>query len=223
MRKEAISGPVVDLLQELRQHDEMRVKKLLDAGLLTRLLKANVKEVNLDSFEQILGLKGPPSPLRITRNFFGTIDGARQVLKKAGISVGIWGNEMLAEASKVEKSDRLAMEEVCMVFISNEALGYPCQFTHREIFVSAAKRGLQKCIIDDAIAARIQYRLQPYDMHIRIAMDAVPDKNGSKSIFRLDCTDENGLSIDGIWGDLDKVWSNREGEPTYWAFIQPEG
>jgi hypothetical protein len=49
-------------------------------------------------------------------------------------------------------------------------------------------------------------------------MDAIPDAKGNPSIFRLDCTDEDGLSIGGICGDLDRKWD--DGKRVYWLFIE---
>lgn len=216
-----ISGPMIDLIGEVGRQGATneRLRRLNESGLFARLLKANVGEVDVAAFEQLLGLQGPPSPLRIVRNYFSSLSEMREALRLGKCSVGKWANEMLDILAMVPRPAEVKYEPKMIAIVSNEWLGIPNSWTYLQILESGEKRGLRRCIPDDAIMIRLKYKKQPYGEHIRVAMDPVPDIKGDPSIFRLENTDEDGLKIDGICGHPDREWSGK----TYWAFEKLAG
>lgn len=213
-----ISGPMLDLIGEVgrQRASNERIRRLNESGLFARLLKANVGEVDIAAFEQLFGLQGPPSPLRIVRNYFPALLDLREALRLEKCYVGKWANEMLDILAMVPRAAGAKPEQKMISIVSNEWLGLPDKWTYRQVLASGAKRGLGKCIPEDALMIRLKYKKQPYGEHIRVAMEPVPNIKGNPSIFQLENTDEDGLKIDGICGDLDREWSSTG--KVYWAF-----
>lgn len=212
----AISGPMFDLIGEVRRQGipDVRIQKLIESGLFARLLKANVGGVDKVGFDRLLGLQGPPSPMHISKGLFRGFDEVRAEFANLGLHIGEWASRMLNQINAEAYLPGIH-KGVTIAIISSAKLGFSGEFSYREIFEAAAKKGWGKCTVEDAIMIRRSYWLQPYGEYIRIAMDPIPDGKENPSIFYLGNTDENGLLIEGVCGDLDRRWSHHS---MYWAF-----
>lgn len=215
----AISGPMFDLIAEVRRQgiSDVRIQRLMGSGAFTKLLRANIGAIDGHALERVLGLAGPPNVLQIKTGGAVSYSGIRTQTFREGISIGTWGDDMICRLARtpIDPSDEeIGVREV--VFRSSESLGIGGEFDLRRVFAAGKANGLKLCMPEDAFKARLAYRSQPYEEHIRVAMEPIPGKEESPSIFRLDCTDEDGLSIDGMCGDLDRKWDDRKN--LYWMF-----
>lgn len=215
----AISGPMFDLIGEVRRQGvpDVRIQKLIESGLFAKLLRANLGEVNKEAFERVLGLAGPPDSLCITTGGVVSYLGIKAQIYREGMRVGAWGENMICRLARTCISPEDEEErERGIVFRSNESLGIIGSFDLRRVFAAGEARGLKLCMPEDALKVRLMYRSQPHRERIRVAMNPIPGGEESPSIFHLEYTDEDGLVIDGICGDLDRKWAERAN--LYWMF-----
>lgn len=216
MKGKAISGPMFDLIGEVRRQDpsEERIKKLNESGILAMLLKANLEYVDKDAIARALGLNGPPQSMQIAAELIRD-EPAKDVaraLSRAAIGLGYvmypWA-ELIFDAYYKNDDRRHPLPGpsiVQAVIVSTEQLGLSSQFTLPQVFEAGSVKGLKKCIPDNAVSVRVGYRNQPYREDVRVAMDPIRVEGVGPIILRLGCNDESGLMIDGMCGDLDRTW-----------------
>lgn len=217
----AISGSMFDLIGEIRrQHvSDERIRKVNESGLFAKMLKANVAEIDREAFERVLGLAGPPTELCIITGGVVNYSAIKDQIRRSRMHVADWAEDMICGLARTHVTPKFDDEESGsrkIVFKSNEDLGFSGSFDLRRVFAAGKDQGLTLCKPEDPLRVRLLYRLQPYGWQIRVAMDPIPGREEAPSIFRLECTDEEGLSIDGICGDLDRKWDERRN--LYWMF-----
>ncbi len=112
---------------------------------------------------------------------------AKQILESKGFSV-----------SKKKIS-------VDLVSPSVADLGFTKDTPLREIYARANELGLDLCPPEVGLELRMEYRNQPMDEWIAIAMEPLPDAGGSLSVFRVE-RGGGGLWLDTFWSALGSTW-----------------
>lgn len=130
-----------------------------------------------------------------------TPDEYRKALKKAGRRIGDWGDDILGRIT-------CSKEEVDLdlVVLSVGDLGFNDGARYADICAKAQELGLKLCPAEVGPALRLQYGDQPKDEWLRIAMEAMVDRDGGLGIFDVD-RGAGGLWLDGNCGRPDFVWS----------------
>ena len=129
-----------------------------------------------------------------------TPDEYRKALKKAGRRIGDWGNDILGRIT-------CSKEEVDLdlVVLSVGELGFKDGAHYADICAKAQELGLELCPAEVGPALRLQYGDQPKGEWLRIAMEAITDRDGRLSIFSVEHFG-GGLWLYGYYGHPVFVW-----------------
>jgi hypothetical protein len=129
-----------------------------------------------------------------------TPDAYRKSIKKAGRRIGAWGDDILGRisCSQVEV-------DLDLVDLSVGDLGFKGSARYADICTKAVELGLELCPAEVGPALRLQYGDQPRDEWLRIAMEAITDRDGSLSFFYVE-RGGDGLWLRGHGGLPDGVW-----------------
>ena len=140
----------------------------------------------------------------------GTIKNAdefRKALKKAGFKISDWANDIIGKPAFTVASGE---EEIQLVNLSVEELGFKNGAKYGDICARAKELGLELCPNEVGPQLRLQYKDQPKGEWLRIAMEPITDSDGDLDIFNV------GHDGDGLWlrsnlGFSDDFWdaSNR--------------
>lgn len=124
----------------------------------------------------------------------------RKAFKKAGMRIGNWGDDIL---------DRItcSKEEIDLdlVVMTVGDLGFKDGAKYSDICAKAQELGLELCPAEVGPALRLQYGDQPSGRWLRIAMEAITDRDGRLYIFLVE-HDDDGLWLRGYNGHPDYFW-----------------
>ncbi len=171
------------------------IRKLVskEGQLWLRVLEKTLRRENPWTFLQIwkiveLGTNGHPHDLR------------KHVLLN-GVFIGKESSDIL---EKVTMSPRVT--EVRVVRLTVAELGFEKGATASQIYRRAIQVGLKLCPSEVGPQLRLQYKDQPRNEHLHVAMEPLLNHGGNCRIFRL------SSDVDGLWLRTD------QGEPfTYWV------
>ncbi len=123
-------------------------------------------------------------------------------LTKQGFKIYEYAQDMLNKLESLKQK-----EKIDIVSFSVEQLGFPNGATLKEIYGKAKELGLELCPPQVGPELRLNYKDQPMDEWLRIAMDSITDRSGRPGVFDV----EHGS--DGLWlvddsGDPDSKWNS---------------
>jgi hypothetical protein len=129
-------------------------------------------------------------------------DEFRKALKKNGFKISGLVNDILG---KSEFTVAGAEEEIQLVNVSAADLGFKNGATYRGICAKAKELGLELCPNEVGPQLRLQYKDQPKDGYLRIAMEPIADSDGGLFIFYVG-RDGDVLWLNGLNYDSDDFW-----------------
>ena len=152
-------------------------------------------------------LAGPQIDLKIfktinLRTGLKTADDFRKSLRDSGNKVssganGILGNSAFTVAVKKIKID-LAIKSV-------DELGFKDGATRQRIYGRANELGLDLCPAEVGPQLRLQYKDQPEEEHLIVAMNPIADSGGALELFSVKRND-SGLWLDGYFFNPGNIW-----------------
>lgn len=125
----------------------------------------------------------------------------KQDLEKAGFKVFDRTNEIL---EKVEFSKEKKTYDLEIVSVAD--LGFTNWVLLKDIYAKAKEMGYEPCPAEVAPLLRMNYKDQPLDEWLTIAMDAITDRGGNPKLFDVG-HDFVGLWLHRNYGKLNGNWS----------------
>ena len=135
----------------------------------------------------------------------GTIKNAdefRKALKKAGSRISDWANDIIGKPAFTVASSE---EEIQLVNLSVEELGFKNGAKYGDICARAKELGLELCPNEVGPQLRLQYKDQPKGEWLRIAMEPITDSDGDLFIF-LVVHDDGDLWLGSNYGPSGYFW-----------------
>jgi len=135
----------------------------------------------------------------------GTLKNAdefRKALKKNGLKIGDWGNDILGKPAFTVTS---VEEEIQLVNLSVADLGFKDGANYGNICAKAKELGLELCPNEVGPQLRLQYKDQPKGEYLRIAMEPITDSDGYLFIFNVG-RGGDGLWLNGVYGRSGRFW-----------------
>ena len=131
-----------------------------------------------------------------------TADDFRKSLWDSGNKVsseanGILGNSAFTVAVKKIKID-LAIKSV-------DELGFKGGAIRQQIYGRANELGLDLCPAEVGPQLRLQYKDQPEEEHLIVAMNPIADSDGALELFLVE-RDDSGLWLDSYYDDPGYIW-----------------
>lgn len=127
----------------------------------------------------------------------------KAALKTAKCKVSDYANDLLGKPAFTLASEQT---EVDLVVRSVKELGFEGNATYAQICAKAVELGLELCPPEVGPQLRLQYKDQPRDEWLRIAMEAITDSGGYRYVFGVGHVG-GGLWLGWGYGDPDYVWS----------------
>jgi hypothetical protein len=97
------------------------------------------------------------------------------------MKIGDWGDDILGRIFCSQEEIDLDL-----VVMSVGDLGFKGSARYADICMKAVELGLELCPAEVGPALRLQYGDQPRDEWLRIAMEAIADRDGDRSIFYVE-------------------------------------
>ncbi len=114
----------------------------------------------------------------------------RAAIKSAKMKIGDWGDDILGRITCLQEE-----VDLDLVIMSVGDLGFKGSACYADICAKAVELGLELCPAEVGPALRLQYGDQPRDEWLRIAMEAITDRDGGRGLFCV------GHGSDGFWLD----------------------
>lgn len=131
-----------------------------------------------------------------------TADDFRKAVKKAGMKIGDWANDILGKPAFTATE---SVTEVELVVASVAELGFKDGATRKDIYVRAQELGLDLCPAEVGPQLRLQYTDQPNREWLIIAMEPITDSDGDLGLFDVEHGGD-GCFLDANGGDPDGFW-----------------
>lgn len=129
-------------------------------------------------------------------------DDFRKAVKKAGMKIGDWANDILDKPALTAMTSETEVE---LVVASVVDLGFKDGATRKDIYVRAQELGLDLCPPEVGPQLRLQYTDQPNGEWLVIAMEPIADSDGDLDLFRVE-HDGGARWLNASFGDPDDVW-----------------
>lgn len=195
-----VSGPLTDLLQKLSGENGEEWQR----GLTKFLRKENpwepVTVPELKVFKTIklgTGLKAA--------------DDFSRALVENGYQASPWAKDIMGRPDFTVAPHEI---EVDLVVVSVGELGFKEGATRRDIYKRAQELGLAPCPSEVGPQLRLQYKDQPMDEWLLIAMEPISDSGGGPGVFGVERF-SGGLWLGGHYGDPGDVWD----AAARWVFL----
>lgn len=107
-------------------------------------------------------------------------DDYRAAIKSAKQKIGSWGDDILGRITCSQEET-----DVDLVVLSVGDLGFKDGARYADICAKAVELGLELCPAEVGPALRLQYDDQPRGEWVLIAMEAITDRYGYRSIFNV--------------------------------------
>ena len=136
----------------------------------------------------------------------------RGALKNGGFRIGDWGNNILGKPAFKVSPKETSIE---LVQVTVAELGFKDGATCKDIYERAIILGLELCPNEVGPQLRLQYKDQPKDEWLRIAMEPIIDSGDDLGVFYVG-HDVEGLWLYTFWFNSQNVWNpdNR------WVFVR---
>lgn len=134
----------------------------------------------------------------------------RKELEKTGHRIGDWGSDILKKTDVAPEPT-----EVDLIVLSNAELGFPNGCTVAQTYEAAQKLGLELCPAEVGPQLRLQYKDQPMNEWVLVAMDPITDSYGYLFVFNV-VRDVDGSWLYGSRGHPDRRWYGDD----RWVFVR---
>ncbi len=141
-----------------------------------------------------------------------TAEDFRRALKKSGFRTTDWGNDILDNSVFAVVAEET---EVDLVVVSVAEMGFRDRACRRDIYKKAQKLGLEICPPEVGPQLRLQYKNQPRDEWLLVAMEFITDSGGDLRGFSVG-HDGLGLWLDGRYGGPGDFWRGH----VRWVFVR---
>lgn len=121
-------------------------------------------------------------------------------LKEQNNKISDWAQEVLDKPEPLTEK-----EKINLVSFSVTELGFPNGATLQEIYDKAGKFNLELCLPQVGPELRLNYKDQPNEEYLRIAMDPISDRDGDPSVFSV-LRNGSGSWLDTINSGLSGRW-----------------
>ena len=136
-------------------------------------------------------------PVTVKLGICETPEAYRKALRLPSVSIGGWGDDILGRITcSKEKIDL----ELIMPSVAD--LGFKAGGRYVNICARAQELGYELCPAEIGPALRLQYGNQPIGERLRIAMEAIPDRDGNPRIFCVERDDDDSW-LNGDYGHPD--------------------
>lgn len=210
------AGKVLKLVEETEIPLE-QLQKLLASGLLSDLLNANVDEMNRDEFRKLCGLSPVVFPIwktiKIGTSLLRTAEDFRKAIKDREMRISDWASDILGKPAFTVVAQEIELD---LVKLTVRELGFKSEARRDQIYERAKQLGLEPCPVEVGPQLRLQYKDQPNDEWILIAMEPIAGSGGALWVFGVRRYDSE-LWLDGSFGFPDFFW----GPGSRWIFIRP--
>lgn len=132
-----------------------------------------------------------------------TADDFRKALKASGFKIGDWANDILGKPAFKAATKESELE---LVRVTVGELGFKNGATRQEIYQRAQELGLKICPNEVGPQLRLQYKDQPNDEWVIIAMEPITVSGGNLKLFGVWHGDD-GQWLGSDCGNPDDVWS----------------
>ncbi len=139
-------------------------------------------------------------------------DEYRKAIKANGFKIGDWANDILGKSAFTVSSDEIEVELVRMTVAE---LGFKSGATRKNIYERALELGLKLCPNEVGPALRLQYKDQPMNEWLLIAMEPITDSDGGLSVFEAERR-SGGLWLYGTSALPDFFWN----ADSQWVFLR---
>lgn len=143
-----------------------------------------------------------------------TADDFRKALVAGGYLISDWANDVIG-IGKPAFTAATEETEVELVVVSVTELGFKDGVKRADIYKRAQELGLDLCPAEVGVQLRLQYKDQPKDKWLHIAMEPIPDSGGRLTVFDV------GHSGIGLWlhcsyGRPGSFWNGLD----RWVFVR---
>ena len=139
-----------------------------------------------------------------------TSDEFRRALEGGGFLISDWANDVMRKPGFTVSSEKVELD---LVIVTVAELGFPKGVTRKKFYERAQSLGLELCPLEAGPRLRLQYRDQPADEWLLMAMEPIKDSADDPCVFCFERLD------DGIWLHLNYVFSGFVWPPdSRWVF-----
>lgn len=131
-----------------------------------------------------------------------TADDFRKAIKDNGCRISDWASDILGKDAFTTTTEETEVE---LVNVSVAELGFKNGAKRADIYQRAQEYGLDLCPAEVGAQLRLQYKDQPKDEWLRIAMEPITDSGGRLSVFDVG-RGGDGLWLDGVSGRPGRFW-----------------
>lgn len=126
--------------------------------------------------------------------------------RQALSNISDWANDIIGRPGFIVSP--IETEYIELVNVSAAELGFKDGATRADIYRRAQELGLDICPNEVGPQLRLQYRDQPNNERLLVAMEPVADAGGHPSIFNVRC-DSDKKVLDADYGQPDYSWPAR--------------
>ncbi len=193
-------GPLQDLIRQLR------------SGARTKTQLVDFNEGRNPFVRKLGGLIFPVWKTIKLGTGLKTADDFRQALKASGFEIGNWANDILGKPAFTAAAKETEVE---LVRVSVAELGFKNGATRQDIYQRAQELGLELCPNEVGPQLRLQYKDQPYNEWLRIAMESIAGSGGGLVVFGVGRVDGDQW-LGGGCGTPDCFWCGGG----QWVFVR---
>lgn len=141
-----------------------------------------------------------------------TADDFRRALKKGGHHISDWANNILGKPAFIVAKKKTEVE---LIRVTVADLGFESGATRQDIYERAMKLGFALCPAEVGPQLRLQYKDQPMNEWLLVAMEPITDSDGSLNVFNV-ARNEDGSWLISNYGKPDDFWLG----DNMWAFVR---
>ncbi len=128
-----------------------------------------------------------------------TLGGKKPSLK--GIEVSVWAKELLGKTTYQKKK-----EEIDLVTLTPQELGFTSYPTTTELFARAKEQGYELCPAEIGPRLREMYKDQPNSEWLWVAHEPITDSDGYPNVFTVERCTDGRLWLNTRWTYPDSQW-----------------
>src|SRR3989338_1520341 len=153
-------------------------------------------------------LAGPQIDLKIFKTInlgtgLKTADDFRKSLLDSGNKVSSEANGILGNPAFTVAVEKIKID---LVIKSVDELGFKCGAIRQQIYGRANELGLDLCPAEVGPQLRLQYKDQPEEEHLIVAMNPIADSGGALELFFVE-RDDSGLWLCGYYVHPGLIWN----------------
>jgi len=130
-------------------------------------------------------------------------DDFREAIKQSGMKIRDWANDILAQPAFAVAREKIEVE---LINVSVAELGFKDGATYQDICLRACGLDLDLCPNEVGPHLRLQYKDQPKNELLVVAMNAITSSSGCPTVF---CVERDGgaLCLRGLSSSPSSFWN----------------